>query len=206
LIEHLGLLGDPVVVEEARKRFGMYLADPQSLPADLRRSVFLIVARHADPKVYQQIVDSWRANTSPEERNILLNALMSVNDSELFQKSLNLLLEPDLPGSSAQLALIVAANSPSGLKPVVEFYLQNNAVFSKKLSSFSRSSLWTQAARSSSNIEDLKLIDQIRNIGDKAFPDASLAKAASRITVGAHLKEVVLPVAMEWAKTSSERR
>lgn len=46
LIRTLSVLDDPVVITEARRRYGLQSSDPAAVPAALRRTILAVVARH----------------------------------------------------------------------------------------------------------------------------------------------------------------
>src|SRR6516225_845329 len=57
LVGALGNLNDPNVIAGCRERFEKYLANPASLPPDLRAPVLAVIGRYADEKTWNTIHD-----------------------------------------------------------------------------------------------------------------------------------------------------
>ena len=101
LIAALGDLNDPEIVSGCRERFQKYLADPKSLPPDLRRPIFAVVARYADEATWNKLHDLGLKTTSIEEKQNYYDALAGAIDPELAKKTLPIALTDELPTSRA---------------------------------------------------------------------------------------------------------
>src|SRR2546426_5136420 len=88
LIETLGDLNDPEIVEGCRERFANYLASPTSLAPDLRPAVFAIVGRYADEKTWTKLHELGLKTTSIEDKQNYYNALACATDPKLVKKTL----------------------------------------------------------------------------------------------------------------------
>jgi aminopeptidase N len=101
LIEALGDLNDPEIVAGCRERFEKYLANPASLPPDLRPAIFAIIGRYADEKTWTKLHELGVRTTSIEEKQNYYNALACATDAKLVKKTLSIALTDELPTSRA---------------------------------------------------------------------------------------------------------
>ena len=101
LITALGDLNDPEIVSGCRERFQKYLANPKSLPPDLRRPIFAVVARYADDATWNKLHDLGLKTTSIEEKQNYYDALAGATDPKLANKTLPIALTDELPTSRA---------------------------------------------------------------------------------------------------------
>jgi aminopeptidase N len=101
LISALGFLNDPEIIAGSRERFGKYLADPASLPPDLRAPVLAVVGRYADEKTWNILHELGLKTTSTEDKQNYYNALAYAVDPKLAKKTLAIALTDELPTSRA---------------------------------------------------------------------------------------------------------
>ncbi len=101
LISALGDLNDPEIIAGCRERFKKYLANPGSLPPDLRSSVFSVVGRYADEKTWTKLHELGLKTTSIEEKQNYYQALACAIDPELVKKTLAIAVTDELPTSRA---------------------------------------------------------------------------------------------------------
>jgi aminopeptidase N len=101
LISALGDLNDPEIIAGCRERFKKYLANPGSLPPDVRSSVFSVVGRYADEKTWTKLHELGLKTTSIEEKQNYYEALACANDPKLVKKTLAIALTDELPTSRA---------------------------------------------------------------------------------------------------------
>jgi aminopeptidase N len=101
LISALGFLNDPEIIAGCRERFGKYLADPASLPPDLRAPVLAVVGRYADEKTWNTLHELGLKTTSTEDKQNYYNALAYAVDPKLAKKTLAIALTDELPTSRA---------------------------------------------------------------------------------------------------------
>jgi len=101
LISALGHLNDPEIIDACRERFEKYLANPVSLPPDLRAPVLALVGRYADEKTWNKLHELGVKTTSSEEKQNYYNALASAIDPKLVKKTLAIALTDELPTSRA---------------------------------------------------------------------------------------------------------
>jgi aminopeptidase N len=101
LISALGFLNDPEIIAGCRERFEKYLADPASLPPDLRAPVLSVVGRYADEKNWKTLHELGLKTTSTEDKQNYYNALAFAVDPKLAKKTLAIALTDELPTSRA---------------------------------------------------------------------------------------------------------
>jgi aminopeptidase N len=101
LINVLGELNDEEIVAGSRERFQKFLADPASLPPDLRAPVFAVVGRYADEAASNKLHELGLKTTSSEEKQNYYDALASAIDPKLAARTLEISLGDELPTSRA---------------------------------------------------------------------------------------------------------
>jgi aminopeptidase N len=101
LITTLGNLNDPKIVANCRERFKAFLANPESLPPDLRPAVFSVVGRYADEATWNELHQLGLKTTSIEEKQNYYDALTGAMDPKLVKKTLPIALMDELPTSRA---------------------------------------------------------------------------------------------------------
>ena len=101
LITALGNLNDPKIVADCREHFRAYVANPKSLPPDLRPAVFSIVGRYADESTWNELHQLGLKTTSIEEKQNYYDALACAIDPKLVKKALPIALTDEVPTSRA---------------------------------------------------------------------------------------------------------
>jgi aminopeptidase N len=101
LIKALGDLDDKEIVAGCRERFQKYLADPKSIPPDLRPAVLAVVGRYADEATWKKLHELGVKTTSIEEKSNYYNALAAAIDPKLAARTLEISLGDELPTSRA---------------------------------------------------------------------------------------------------------
>src|SRR5207248_4576338 len=82
-------------------RFEKFVADPTSLPPDLRASIFLVVGQNADDPTWNKLHELGLRTTSIEEKQNYFDALAAARDPKLAGKALQISLTDELPTSRA---------------------------------------------------------------------------------------------------------
>jgi aminopeptidase N len=113
LLDTLGVLADPAVVREARRRFAAQDKDPAALPAALRRTLLRAVALNADASSWERLHAAARAEKTPMVRDELYVLLSMSRDPALARRALDLALT-DEPGVTVSGSMIrtVAVEHP----------------------------------------------------------------------------------------------
>jgi aminopeptidase N len=101
LIAALGELNDGEMIAGCRGRFEKFVADPASLPPDLRAAVLAVVGRYADEPTWNKLHELGLKTTSIEEKGILYEALAASVDPKLAERTLQISLTDELPTSRA---------------------------------------------------------------------------------------------------------
>jgi aminopeptidase N len=105
LIDTLGTLADPGVLQEARRRFDAADKDPNAMPAPLRRTLMGVVALNADAATWDRIHALALAEKTPMVRDQLYAMLASSRDPALARRALELALT-DEPGATVSSSMI----------------------------------------------------------------------------------------------------
>jgi aminopeptidase N len=99
VLERLALFGDEAVLVEARRRFQLYRANPDSLPASTRRTVLSIVATHADAATWDELHELARHPRSPLEKEELYELLGAAIDPAVAARALPLAFSSEVESS-----------------------------------------------------------------------------------------------------------
>jgi len=105
LITALGVLGDPVVVAEAKRRYAADKTDPAAVPGPLRKAILATVARNADAATWTRLHEQAKAEKTPLIRDQLYTQLASAEDEALAAKALALALTAE-PGETLSANMI----------------------------------------------------------------------------------------------------
>jgi aminopeptidase N len=101
LLSTLGKFDDPAVIAEARRRFAVLLANPDSLRGASRLTVLQIVAAHADAATWDQLHALAQTSTESTDRSRLYTYLAISHDPALADKALALALTKEPPPTDA---------------------------------------------------------------------------------------------------------
>ena len=110
LIYAAGHYGDAAVVKEAKRRFAA--RDEQPIHADLRATVYALVAEYGGDREHEALVAMYRAADVPEEKNRISRALGQFKSAKLIKKTLAFALSADVrPQDSPRAIAWVLANA-----------------------------------------------------------------------------------------------
>jgi aminopeptidase N len=133
----LGDLGDEAILAEAQRRFAAFLADPASLPPNLRGPVTHLVGRTADRAMYQTLLGLARKSTNTDERMRYYSALASARDPALARDSLQIALTDELTPSMVGSLISWVATQGEHRELALAFAKENlEALASKQSPSF----------------------------------------------------------------------
>src|SRR4029453_18776717 len=149
LIETLGALGDPGVVQEARRRFAAQATDPAAMPPALRKTILAVVARHADAATWDALHQAALVEKTPMVKDELYFLLSSAEDEALARRALELALTPE-PGATTSAGMIarVAQEHPD---PAFDFAIGHMDAVERKIDATSRSRYYASLARQSAD-------------------------------------------------------
>jgi aminopeptidase N len=170
LIGALGNLGDTGVINEARRRFAAQKHDPKAVPAALRKTIFAIVARHADAATWDRLHAMAKAEKTPLIKDQLYSLLSYADDDALARRALDLAVT-DEPGAtnSAGMIGIAAYQHP---EMAFDFALAHRAKVDTLVDSTSRSRYYPRLGGASF---DPAMIGKIT-----AYADAYIAAGSRR--------------------------
>jgi aminopeptidase N len=196
LIETLGALGDPAVVEEARRRHAAQASDPAAIPGPLRKTILGVVARHADAATWDRLHEAAIAEKTPLVKDHLYRLLSSTADEGLARRALELALTPE-PGATngAEMIARVAAEHP---ELAFDFAMAHLAALNERLDATSRSRYYAGLAGRSGDPAMLGKLSAYAaaNVEEKSRreTDTAAANIADRIRV----RDIVLPAIDAW--------
>ncbi|MGB8839596.1 MAG: M1 family metallopeptidase [Aliidongia sp.] len=93
----LGLLGDPAVIAEARKRFTAFAADRGAIRPDDQETVLSIIAHSADASDFEKLHAIAKSAGNETELARFYAALMQVRDPALAAEAARIALSPEIP-------------------------------------------------------------------------------------------------------------
>lgn len=107
LISTLGMMGDSVVVTEARRRYAAFSSDAAALDGPLKFIWLAVVARHADQTTWNELRVRANKTTNALERQQYFTLLGRPLDAGLASQALDLAMT-DEPGKTTGAAIIAA--------------------------------------------------------------------------------------------------
>lgn len=147
VLASLGGMGDPEIVQEARRRFAGWLVEADSLSGDGRLTVLSIVAASADTGVWEALRAKAMASTDATDRGRLLAYLGASRDPALAERALALALTDQVtPSEAPDMVRAVSERFPDR---AFDFALANRARFDELIEPASRGSYYVQLAQGS---------------------------------------------------------
>jgi aminopeptidase N len=187
LIDTLSELGDTATIAEARRRYAAQAADPQALPAALRKTVMAVVAAHADGATWDALHHAAQAEKSPMIKDQLYKLLASSNDDALARRAMELAMtdEPGVTNSAAMLAQVALGHPDMAF----DFALANMAKVNERVDSTSRSRYFPHLAAGSAQVATIAKVEQYAGThlaaGSRRDADTAIAGILDRIKVRA---------------------
>ncbi|MBA3833899.1 MAG: M1 family metallopeptidase [Chthoniobacterales bacterium] len=204
LISHLGDSGDQEVMNGAQERFQKFIADPKTLPPDLRPTVLGVVGRHADPKTWETLHELGLKTKSIEEKGIYYGALADALAPDLARKTLPLSLTDELPAPYAM--QLVMEVSRFGEQPGLawEFSQAHRKQLDLKLDALGKVYFAPGVMRSFSEAGRASELEEYARKNLPPDAKSEIGKAAEEIRFKADLRARLLPAISKWiaAKTS----
>lgn len=192
LISTLGNLNDLEVIAGCRERFEKYLANPASLPPDLRAPVLAVVGRYTDEKTWNKLHELCLKTASIEEKQNYYNALACATDPQLVKKTLAIALTDELPTSRAIFLVSRVARDSGHPDMAWEFAKPNMKALVAKVDAAGTN---RYAASLFTFFSDRSRADELKNYAKKNLPQASapeVAKVVDEIQFRAELKRRLL--------------
>ncbi len=110
LIQELGTVGDPRVVDEGRRLLAALEKDPGAIPGSLKESWLRVIARNATPATWDTLHRIAKRTQGTVERITLYQLLGEARDERLARRALELALTPE-PGPTVSAGMIRAAST-----------------------------------------------------------------------------------------------
>jgi aminopeptidase N len=175
LIGALGHLNDQEIITGCRERFEKYLADPASLPPDLRAPVLAVIGRYADEKTWNKMHELGLKTTSIEDKQNCYDALACANDPKLVKKTLEIALTDELPTSRAVFLVSRVARDSGHPDIAWEFAKANMKALLAKVDAAGAN---RYAPSLLTFFSDGSRADELKNYAKKNLPRASAPEVA----------------------------
>jgi aminopeptidase N len=191
LVAILGGLGDAAVIAEARRRYAS-----QAVPAELRKSILGVVARHADAKTWDELHAAALAEKTPLVRDQLYILLAGAEDPTLARRALDLALTSE-PGETTSADMIAEV---AWLNPdlAFDFATANLAAVMDKVDKPSQTRYLPQLA---SRSLDPAMTGKVRAWAEQNLPASArrdAETAAANVTYRAKVRAGRLPAIDAW--------
>jgi aminopeptidase N len=199
LIETLGRLDDPVVVDRARDRFMRAERDPAAMPAAIYDAVLTVVATHADGATWNEIRRRARAAQQPMEKQRLYMALGRAYNPALSARALDLALTDEPPAAYASnMMQWVSIDHP---EQAYDFAIRHEPEVLKRVDAASR---WAFIPSLAENSFDRSTATRVRAYAEASIPaDARIGaeKAIASIDERASVRDRQLPALEAWLRS-----
>ena len=198
LISALGDLNDPEVIAGCRERFEKYLANPASLPPDLRAPVLAVVCRYADEKTWNKLHELGLKTTSIEDQQNYYEALACATDPKLVKKTLAIALTDELPTSRAIFLVSRVARDSDHPDIAWEFAKTNMKALLAKVDAAGAN---RYASSQFTFFSDDSHADELKDYAKKNLPQASapeVAKVVDEIQFRAEFRKRLATQLSAW--------
>ncbi len=199
LITALGNYGDRAVIEECTRRWTAFLANPDSLPGNIRPSVLAVVGRYATRETYDQLHTLAKEAKTTQEKRRAYAGMQAVLDPALAAETLALTLGDELSTSEAarNVAVVAAGEHPD---LAWEFAKANTDALLKRTTFFGRNVYLPGIAQASTNAARATELEELVRAKLPADAFAEAAKGADLIRLRALMKQRELPAIDAWIK------
>jgi aminopeptidase N len=134
ILSTLGSCGDESVIKEAKVRFQKFLADPNSLPADLQGAVFFLTVSGGGEEEFNQMIKVYQSATLPAQKVSALRNVGSTRDLNLIKKGMEFLISDQVRAQDKVYLLTSLASTGQGREFVWDYFKQNFKMFQEKFS------------------------------------------------------------------------
>jgi aminopeptidase N len=198
LITELSEFGDEDVIASARERFKKFVADPNSLPPDLRPAVLDVVGRHADQKTWDKLHELGLKTQSIEEKRNFYYTMAAALSPELAKRTLPLSLTDELPASRAIFLVVWVARDGEQPEIAWKFAQANREKLDAKLGAMAAVRFVPYLMR---GFSDARRATELETYAQKYMPAGArseVEKAAEEIRFNADLKPRIVPEIRKW--------
>jgi aminopeptidase N len=199
LLTVLGNMGDPTVVDEARRRFTLLESDPKALDGPLKTTWLTIAARNATPAEWDRLLHLATGAPSQVERQAYYRLLGATADKVLVQRALDFALTGQAGTASAAIIKAVSGENPD---LAYDFSLANRAGVEALLDSGGREGFIAELAATS---RDPAMIAKLEQFAATLAPDRrrpveqTLAALRQRLESQPRMAQEI----QQWLATSS---
>jgi aminopeptidase N len=199
LITALGGFGDRGTVEECIRRFQAFVANPASLPGNLRGAVLVVVGRYATRETYDQLHALAREAKTTEEKRRAYAGMQAALDPALATETLTMTLGAELSTTEAARNVAAVANSEHA-DLAWDFAKAHTDELLKRTTFFGRNGYLPAIARTSTDAARATDLEEYvrQKLPTDAFAEA--AKGADLIRIRALVKKRELPAIDKWIK------
>jgi aminopeptidase N len=198
LIRGLGLVNDSDVIAGCRSRFEGFLADPTTVPPDLRSTIFGVVGRYADLATWEKLHRLGLKTTSAEEKQYYYEALGNAIDPMLIARTIALALTDELPTSRAAFLLPFAARQGEHPELVWKFARENMKALLAKQDALGINGFAAGLFTFFSAPKDTETLERYAKANLPGAAERAVAKAIDEIGFRAEFKQRLVPQLNEW--------
>jgi aminopeptidase N len=198
LIAELSEFSDGDVIAGARERFKKFLADPNTLPADLRPALLDVVGRYANPQMWDKLHELGLKTQSIEEKGNFYHAMAAALNPEIAKRMLPLSLTAELPTSLATRLVIWVASAGEQPEIAWNFAQANREKLDAKLSAVGVVRFVPYLMR---GFSEAQRANELETYAQKYMPagaKSEVEKAAEEIRFNADLKARIIPEIHNW--------
>jgi aminopeptidase N len=201
VIAALGQFDDADIKAEAMRRFDAFVANPDSLPANLRGPVVAILGHHADQATYDKLRKLGETASSSEEKLRYFNAMAMAEDPKLVAETVDYASTGQVPNGRVTRMLAVAGRSSDNPDLVFKLVQAQQAAIRTHLTEQSQNTLLPAAAMGSSSALTARAL--VSDPASHASIGAKImaARAADGIATAAELQQRAVPALAAWLKT-----
>ncbi|MDP3963995.1 MAG: M1 family metallopeptidase [bacterium] len=132
LLSALGIYENRPTIDEAKRRLNRHLASEQALDPNIRFPVYAMAAREGDAKLFDLLIDRYRAEALHEEKIRYLRALAEFRDPELGARMLDFSLSADVRSQDTMFVLAQAGSNPRERDRVWKFFKTHWGAFDER--------------------------------------------------------------------------
>ncbi len=196
LIGVLGDFNDEAIIAEAKHRFADFLADPTTLPTNLRAPITHIVGRAADGATYDTLLARARKATNAEERNRYYSAAAAALDPDLATATLALTLTDELPTN--MVGSLISEVAAEHREFAWQFVREHFEALSTRLGPSFRERFVANLLANFSDTAHAVALDEFAPAHATSGSRAVAARARERITSAADFVAQQLPAVEAW--------
>ena len=130
ILARLASFNDPSISVKAKKLFDLHVSASSVLSPDIRPAVYSAVARNADEKTLETLLQLYRKADTQEERMRLANSMAAVPDTSMLKRVLDFAMSDEVRTQDAYIVVCNVAANKHGRDLAWRFFQDNGAKFS----------------------------------------------------------------------------